>query len=250
MFDAHNAVVETAVALGVVGLAIAGILVALVCARARGPLAIGALGLALSWLLQPMGFATFPLALLLAGGALSAANGPSSGADEQSIVTTRWPAADRFAWFLVPGLAVALAVGAFDVSALHRYEAGDSAGLAALVDAVPDDGALADTVAQSYEFSAKYGDAAAAQAALSWRTRATDAQPDRSRWWFRRALLEGSLGDLDAALVSVDRALALEPNSWTAIELKMRILDDSGDTESRDALMPLACALAVPSCEK
>jgi O-antigen ligase len=244
MFDAHNSVVEVAVAMGVVGLVIAGVLAALVCRRAQGPLAVGALGLSLSWLLQPMGFATFPLALLLVGAAL-----PNATRSMDDGLTRERRASVRYAWLLVPGLVAAALIGIVDVVASQRFEMGDNGGLAALVNAVPDDAVLADSVAQSYESSLKDGDERAGPEALEWRVRATEVQPDRSRWWFRRGLLEATLGDLDAALVSADQALALEPNSWTAIELKMRILDASGDAKSRDALMPLACALAVPSCE-
>jgi hypothetical protein len=222
----------------------------MVCRRARGPLAVGALCISLSWLLQPMGLATFPLALLLAGCALPAVDRLSARQDDGPISISRKSASDRYAWLLVPGLFVAAAVGAVDLAAHQRYLDGDSAGLAAIIDDVPDDAVLADIVAQHYEFSAKYGDMFAARQALVWRSRSTDIQPDRSRWWVRRALLEGELGDFDGALRSVDTALELEPNSWSAVDLKVRILDASGDDDALQELMPLACALAVPSCEE
>jgi Flp pilus assembly protein TadD len=82
-----------------------------------------------------------------------------------------------------------------------------------------------------------------------WWQRATELEPTRTRWWFLRGLQAGSLGDFDAALISADRALALEPNSLKVVELKMIILEESGDDTARNALMPLACALGVPSCE-
>jgi O-antigen ligase len=241
LFDAHNAVIETAVALGVVGLLLAAVLVALICRHARGPLAVGVAALSLSWMLQPMGLATFPLALLLVGSALPMArrSGDHDGAA---------PTSARFVLLVVPGVVAALVIGAIDISAEGRLTGADSSGLAAIVDALPDDAVLANIVGQSYELDAADGDEAAAWQALRWRERSTESQPDRTRWWVARSLLEARLGDFEAALRSVDRALVLEPNSWSAVELKVALLEASGESDEVLELMPQACDLGVPSC--
>jgi O-antigen ligase len=249
LFAAHNQFLQLGVTIGVVGLVLALVLMLMVARHARGPLAVGAFGLALSGLLQPMGLTTLPLTLLLVGAALPCVvrNGPDASgrsSDDVGAALSDW-----FGLLLIPGLVLACAIGVADLMLADAHRAFDSDRAAALVQALPADPLLADSVAQSYDFKFQYGDEAAGREALVWWQRATELEPTRTKWWFLRGLQEGSLGDLDAALISADRALALEPNSLRAVELKMIILEEFGDDAARDELMPLACALDVPSCE-
>jgi hypothetical protein len=68
-------------------------------------------------------------------------------------------------------------------------------------------------------------------------------------WWLRHAFRQYLLGEPEGALTSVHQARQLEPNSWTGVDLELVLLDLLSDDESREALMPLGCALGVPQCE-
>lgn len=259
LFDAHNIVLGTTVALGVVGLTVAVTLAVLIGRQARGALAVGASALAISWLMQPMGLATFPLAMLLFGASLSAVAprvaSTSTVANDVAESGVTGPAiADRswLTWMLVPGLLLGAYVSGVDVSIRRAFDDSDSERVAALADLLPPDPVLADVVAQSWQADALNSEAGvttSVEQSLDWSRRSVELQDDRSMWWLRHAFRLSLLGRPEEALDAVREARQLEPNSWTAVDLELMLLEHLGETAAYDSLLPLGCELEVPRCD-
>ncbi len=262
LFDAHNTIMGVAVSLGIAGLAVVVVLTVLLMRRARGGLAVGAVALALSWLLQPMGLATFPLALLLLGASMpgvpervwavaddagtddvGTADVGTAEARDSPLHTRPW-----LLWLLLPGIVAGLYLIVVETSIRRAADRLDAERVEDLVELLPPDPVLADIVAQGWQAEAASGDLQAQGRSLEWSERAVELQDDRSRWWIRHAIRQLTFADAEAALESVREARRLEPNSWTGVDLELILLDVLGDDAARQALMPLGCELGVPSC--
>lgn len=254
LFDAHNIVIGVAVSLGLVGIVGLLSLAFLLIRRARGGLAVGACGLALSWLLQPMGLATFPLAMLLFGASLPVVLGrhavpePDVGATDGSIRT--FGAGAWLVWLLIPGLVAGLYLVVVENSIQRAADRRDAAQVEEMVRLLPNDPFLADIAAQAWQLYASPSDPQATARSLEWSERAVSLQAQSSMWWIRHAIREFSFGYPELALRSVREARRLEPNSWLGVDLELILLQELGDEAGRAALMPLGCELGVPSCTR
>jgi hypothetical protein len=251
LFDAHNLVVGVAVSLGVIGLVVVGVLGVLIARKARGGLAVGACALALSWLLQPMGLATFPLALLLFGASLPGvlAAAPTSQVDTEAMPPALWMFAGRrwLALLLIPGLCAGMYLAAVEASIQRAGTDGNAAELERWVGRLPADPVLSDIAAQAWQAVAPL-DASAVDRSLEWSDRAVSLQGDSSRWWIRHAIRQYSFDRPEEALTSVRAGRRLEPNSWLGVDFELFLLDELGDESGLEDLMPLGCALGVPRC--
>lgn len=212
-FDSHNIVIELLTTIGLPGLVMFAAF-GLLCARqARGPLALAAVTLAWSWLLQPAGLSTLPLALLLAGGAMP----------RLQIEPATTPARAR-RWVdltVAAGLVAMVALLAVDLRFSRAVEAADPRALESLGAAYPFDPTFADAVAQAWmiDLGGLYGAEEATDAQLEyatdrvllWSQRAIDRQPDAPRWYDAMALRLAQLGRYDDARHLLDLALELQP---------------------------------------
>ena len=154
LFDAHNIVIGVAVSLGLVGIVGLVFLLVLLIRQARGGLAVGACGLALSWLLQPMGLATFPIAMLLFGASLPGVLGnvvsPALGVDATGGSVRPFGARPWLVWLLLPGLVAGLYLTGVETSIRRAVDRGDAAQTERLVELLPPNPPLADLAARAW----------------------------------------------------------------------------------------------------
>jgi O-antigen ligase len=215
-FDPHNIVVNLLVGVGIVGTAVFVSFAISVARRSRGPLAIAAAVLAVSWLVQPAALATFPLAMLMLGGA----TGPMPVRQTLGIP-------GRIA---LTGLAATLVVwvGGVDLAMRHAIDHGTASDAARVARWMPGDPLLSDVVSQLWVFEA-LDDPAVAPQAIEWAQRVVDAQPDRPYWWSRLAARQLMFGRASDAKASLERALELSPwgaDTWTLMLAYADLVDD------------------------
>lgn len=231
-WDAHNLIVGIAVALGVPGLLLVGLLVVRLVQSSRGPLAITAAAVAITWMLQPAALVTFPVVLALLGVAYSGSVSPGPAPVGHAVW---WCAA-------VAGLVV----GGFLATAEFRMSQAVLAGDVPAVDAAAGmywrDPIAASVAATSLSTAAIFDETFEARAAERVR-QSVEYESTRPLWWTELANLQGSNGDLDAALRSARRALALQPTDPTAWQIVRQVGLDRGDddlvAEADDALCRL-----------
>lgn len=237
-FDPHNAGLLLLVAGGVVG---TGLIVAWLVVAVRGsagPTAWGAAALALTWVVQPVALATFPLAMLLLGAAAPAV----AGTDAREAGPVVVPKALTGSRPVAAGLAIVgvVAAGYLFVADVVLDRAADrlDPGLAETAAALyVHDPTVGDVVAQIHEFD---GDLAAA---LEWRETTAEWGPRRPYWWSRLAdvaILNGDLASADAALAT---AFRLQPNNVRTSRVDARLAIRLADEKRLAAALDRLCAL-------
>jgi hypothetical protein len=234
-FDPHNVLVNLLVGVGAVGLIVFLGFAISILRTSRGPLAVGAGVIALSWLVQPAALATFPLALLMLGAA--------------STVEVEAPAGTRFRRFVVVALAMSFVawIGGVDLAVRHAADQGDVVDAEAALEWMPGDPVLSHLVAQLWMYEA-LDDPAAGPQAIEWSKKVVDSQPDRPYWWSRLATRQLLLGDSDDAKSSLDRALELSPwnaDAWTVMLAYAQTVNDAG-LEQRAS--EVVCLLELDAC--
>jgi O-antigen ligase len=219
-WDAHNLIVGIVVALGLPGLMLCGLLFARLIQTSRGPLATAVVAVAITWLLQPAALMTFPLALGLLGAAWRSGSGPAAGS--RRVHSGVWATA----------AVVGLIAGGWLATAEIRMSRASLAGDPAAVDAAADmywrDPIAANVAATSLSTFAPFDSTYATRAAERARD-SVEFEPTRPLWWTELAKVQGAEGDLDAALTSARRALALQPTDPAAWEIVRQVGIDRGD---------------------
>lgn len=240
-FDAHNLVVGTAVAIGVPGLAIAGVWVVLAARRTRLALAIFPIALLVTWMMQPPALPTLPLAALMLG---AAGRGWCVSLDREPS-----PARGMRAFSRV-GTIVGLLLGAYLVVADQWFyratEQLDASGSEAAAALFPGDPVVAGLVAQIWGLES--GDSADPRA-IDWQRQAVDRDRTRPYWWARLAERLLSANDNQAADRALDEALALQPYHFDSLRLKVVVAARSGDLTRLEAAIANACQVEAPECE-
>jgi O-antigen ligase len=236
-FDAHNIVVEVAVTLGVVGLVLFAAFAVLSVRTARGPLAVGVVAIAITWLLEPAALATLPLAMLALG---------ASHAGASTVVPTTSRARTT-----ALATAAALLMGWTAITDLRLQAAIDSGNPARIEDAAAwlwRDPIANDLVTQSWVRAAMDGEAPMSRA-VEASERTIAYEDDRAGWWERKAAVLLLSRDLDGARSALERTLELQPwrpSAWQLMEAVASNLED--DALEREALARL-CALRMPECD-
>jgi O-antigen ligase len=243
-FDAHNVVVGLLVAVGVVGTLLFAIFGWCAARRARGPLATGAVAIALTWSLQPLALATLPIALVLVGLAVPRMATRDLTVRRRRLTERR----HQLGWVLVgAGAVAALGWVAFDLRAERAASTQDARSMERLAGLLDGDPVLADAVAQLWIFSV--ATPGADEAALEWSARAIAAEPDSPRWRYSLAYRAFGLGDVAATRAPLDDALALQPwhaPSWTLMHAYAVATDDS---ELAARAMDAMCRLDLRGCD-
>ncbi len=219
-FDAHNVFVELLTTLGLPGLLVFGAF-AVACLRwARGPLALAAVTLAWSWLLQPAGLSTLPLAMLLLGMAHTV-QAPSTAPP----TSAKWPIHGAAAL----GLLFAGAFFLADVRLAAAVRDVDAEAVESAAAFFPTDPTVADLVAQGWgvhaEATAGPERAEAIRSAIEWAERAVSRQSDTPRWLDNLALRQAWSGDYEQAVETLGQALELQPNRSESRDLLMQIAE-------------------------
>ena len=231
-FDAHNVAVEQLVTTGVLGLvAIAGF--AWCAARAaRGPMAWFAVGVAATWLLEPVSVSTGPVALLALGAASTILTPAPREHDERRVR----PAALAGVFLAAAGLVAGSCLVAAD-ALIHQGVQGVRVDrIRAAQRLLPPDAVLSDLEAQLDGSIARLGPAPRLRhAAIAASRRTVRLDPTRPLWWTNLGFAEGDLGfgSKREVLARSERAfregLRLNPWSVAAMDGLRRIALARGD---------------------
>jgi hypothetical protein len=234
IFDAHNIVVELAVALGVVGLLLAGVFAWYAGRRASGALAAFVVVIAVTWFLQPAALSTLPVAMIALGASRREITGVENGevTSSPAVVSTDSPTpvpSSRIsAIALALGVVVALWLAVADIRLNAAFDARDARRIDSAAAWFPADPVISDIVAQAWFVEEEF-DQTLRPNVLEWSNRTTDVEPDRAYWWARLATRQLTFGDLDGAKVSLDEALERQPwhsLSWALMEFYATRADD------------------------
>lgn len=237
-FDAHNVVVEVAVAVGIIGLLLFGAFAVSVSFRARGPLAIAAAAIVFTWSVEPAALSTLPLVCLLIG-----ASGTSDAVFRANSQLVRQLGAGA--------VGVGVVVAAVFLAAELRLKVAVDSGRPERIE--PAAGAFwRDPVAQDLVAQAWANDAANDPASI---TRSLDAaqhvvalESNRPRWWDALAIRQLQAGDTDRAIESFKMAVELQPwrlDSWRFLLALAQATDDAA-LEQR--AMAAVCELQLQEC--
>lgn len=219
-FDAHNLLVEHAVTVGIPGVLLLAGFGWTVARRARGPLAWFALGVVVTWLLEPVSIATGPLVLLVLGVSDSRPSlGPPASASGRVVNGIAIAVLVVFGAFGAARLALAAievkkAETEFSLDAIHHAQA-----------LFPRDPALSDTESQILlkfmEISPTEHLARQLRVSAS---HTVDLDDQQSLWWNRLAIAEysyGSVFDEDRnAATAYALQRAYDRNPWSLMTLQ------------------------------
>jgi len=235
-FDAHNIGVGLLVAVGAIGVVLFIAWTVLALRMQHGWVAWAVVPLAVHWCLQPVSLYTLPLAMLLFGVARGLPNAP-----EQLIRRSRAVVAA-----VVLGLIAGGTLLTVDLLFQQAADDLDVDRLETLANFFGDDPIVADVIAQAHSSSSAA--ATPTESELDWRRRAVDAEPDRPYWWTLLAEKQFDAADLDAAEVSVARALALQPTNRRAVRVEILLALTDRDEVRLTAALALACELGATDC--
>jgi O-antigen ligase len=243
-FDGHNIVVTLAVTLGLIGLALAAILLVVILRQSRGPLLVVAIVVMLTWLLEPAGLVTLPLVMLCLG--LASASDGTITSSVSSGVSDVDPVAKHGRSCVLVGVALGLALILFDlqIARAERTENPD-----AVVNATrwaPWDPIMAETNAAAYLIFG--ADDNRLQPALDWMLEAQQRQPDRPYYYNRVAGIMMALSDTDAARAQLERALELHPWNVQSLQLQSALADIAHDDDLRKEVDSDLCAMGLETC--
>lgn len=237
-FDAHNVVVEFAVATGLVGLLLFSLFVASAVWRARGPFVAAAAAIAITWLLEPAALITLPLACLLVG---VAGVEPPVFAGGSTKLTRTAGVCVGLGLLCMAGLLVA------DLRLKQAVDSGDPQRIEAAIGPFWRDPIASDLVAQSLTIDG-LEDRTVGTQAVDWSRRSTDYEPTRPGWWDKLAARQFFFGDAEAARESLERSLELQPwriESWNGmLNVATATNDATLEARAREAL----CVLGEPGC--
>jgi hypothetical protein len=233
-FDAHNVIVGTAISFGLVGLALATWFGVLAARRARGPLGVFTAVVMATWLVEPAGLSTFPLAMLTLGAAMA---GPAALATVESTDAVA-PAHSESAGgqrrrrlLLLVGVALAAIYLLGDIridTATARHDPDQMAEAAAWA---PWDPVAANVTAAAY--ANFIGDEPALREARRWMERAHARQPDFPFYLNKIAQLSLILGEPDRALEALAEAQSLQ--EWNVQSLQLLYV--AGDVTNDEAVL-------------
>lgn len=257
--SAHNIVVGLLVAVGLPGLVLFSIFVWHVARRARGPLALAAAGISITWLFQPAGLATLPLALLMVGAAMvstrslddedsaSELDPVGPGAESNAVEDTpRWIRRAGVAGIAVGALA-ALWLGVADVRLSQAAAMADPDAIDAVAPTLGNDPMISFLSGRGWIVRSAI-DPAGQEQAIEHMQRAVDAEPLRPYWWTELAATQGAAGRVDDAVRSAQEAIRLQPTSINAWRILAVAGGDLGDAALVAEANEQLCLLTPDEC--
>lgn len=230
--SAHNILVEVAVGTGVLGLAAFLLWVFVACRRCRGPLAIFALGVSMSFLLQPVTMvAAAPLMLAV-------------GASSPKPPAIPWP---RWATLLSMGAAtVGLTLGVCFIASDYLFAQGYVETAARLRPASSDFAVRRATAARlRASQTATLNDRGAA---LRYARAAAAIDPFSTEAWQELARAEGSWGSAEKSQAAFERALELYPWSENSLLGLQTVATYRGDTRALARAGESLCVIRSDAC--
>lgn len=224
-WDAHNLFVGLAVAVGIPGLLLWCAFAWSAGRRVPPHLAPAAAAIAVTWMLQPAGLTTLPVAVMLLG--FAGLGNDLDGGPRTEKVARPWAKAASAA-LVTTGALAATWLGVADARLESAVQASDRDAALDAASMFGSDPIATDLVAQIHEIEGYDSDAQRAELLRAFE-RTTEVEPGRALWWIELARRQGLLGDPEAALVSSQRALELEPfnhDAWMVTWAIARDLDD------------------------
>ena len=265
-FDAHNIVIAVAVSLGVVGLVLCLAFVWLGARSAGGPLLMFAGAVGATWLLEPAGVATLPIAFLAFGvsqlptteriptieGELVLPGHDDAGVGEEApaetCTTETEPPTDRYGKALaLAGLAIASMYLLTNVRLWSAVKSGDPARVESAATWTPWDPVAANAVASAYVGFTD--DLQGRRDALRWMEKARDRQPDWPFYYNKIAELRLSLNDDERARDELFAALELQPWNAQSLFLLTVVADRQNDTELYEYADERLCRIGAWDCD-
>ena len=235
--DVHNVVLQILVEVGIVGVVLLTVFVAYSMRRGNFALSLAAVAISINWLLQPSSLSSLAVAAIFLGASATASV-------RSSEAVARWPRI-LTTTSVVVGLAAALFLVVADLNLRHAVNSGDRAAERTAAGWYGNDPFVIDLfVLGSYQ--AQASDLPARVAAAR---RAVDAEPDVPTWWNELAMTQWDIGDFAGMKVSIEHALALQPNhirSWVQMTAYAKHV---GDKELEDVARTHACDLGAPVCQ-
>jgi hypothetical protein len=235
-FDAHNLVINLLVSIGVIGLAIFCWWV-WTSRHVSRPVMWFAVALALTWLAQPAGLATLPLAAIVWGAG-------TESAPQSELASRLMPPLPSLATaaLMIIGLVGAGVLVSSDLRLRQALDSGEAGRIESAAAWFPGDAVVADLAAQAW-FRAEQDDSSLRPKVLEWSRRAVDREPDRPYFWTRLGLRQAAFGDRDGAIESIERALALQPWHVQSWEILYAIGKTSDDAALVDRASEVLCSL-------
>lgn len=233
-WDPHNVFAHV----GVIGGAPAVVLVAafsFVCARrCRGPLAVGAIAIASTLLLQALVIPTVSLLMLMLGASWTDVRPPTA----RRLVNNRL-AAIAGAGGLVFGVWLAMT----DLSFQHSLRHGDGAAMERAARLAPGDPLLWSFISAQYTNEALISDSERAGRRL------TASEGDRVHWWAARASQYIRLGQFEQAQRALARGAELQRWSPSIATLQLRLGIETNDPAMETAALEDLCTMGYDTCE-
>lgn len=258
IMDAHNIVVALLVAVGLPGLLLFVAFTIQCMRRARGPLALAAAAISITWLLQPAGLSTLPLCVMLLGASMvqapaslddEAARHTPDDPAEHTVSTHRRGVNAAFAVAAVLGVSAAAFFAAADLRLADARSTMGTEELDAAAAWFVDDPLVERLVAQGWSARASV-DPEFLPGAIERAEITVESEPLRPYWWTQLAGLQGRAGDIEGARASAERALELQPTSlsaWNILSVVAAALDD--DVLADEAMTNL-CRLGADECTR
>ena len=223
-YDPHNVVVQVAVSLGAVGLALFAWFLVSAGRRSRGPLLWGATGMAFCWLMQPPSHATYALAALLLG-----ASQLEVGGDGGAVMATRAPKVVTTAACVTALVLVTWGVVG-DLTLKNAYDSGDLADARRATAWNPVDAMVFSTVSTAVLDPTDVSPEVEREV-LRWSERATELEPGLPFMWAELGIRQLLFGDVQGARASLEHAIELQPYHQLSLVVLRNIAEREGDDE-------------------
>lgn len=266
--DAHNIIVTLLVAVGLPGLILFALFVLACARRARGPLALAAAGIAITWLFQPTGIATLPIAMLLLGASIAptvatSRSGTASGrvvdgddpdgngepASAVPLASNSRSASALLAVALLVGLGASAWLGVADYRLAQASATVNADEIDAVVPMFGDDPLIHGLATRAWGVRASINPDARVEM-IARAQDAVDAEPKRPYWWTQLASAQGQAGQIEEAVASARQALELQPTSLAAWQILLVAAGDLGDDAMAEEALTSLCRLEADECRQ
>lgn len=263
--DPHNFVLAIAVAIGIPGLLLAAGFAWRVLSGARGPFVLMALGIAVTWLLQPMALTTLPFVMIFLGmahrtptadAATVIDDATTDDATAGTVSTSATGVRRAVAPSSLPGRAVIVAtlvglfmagwLGVAEVRLKVAYDNLDPFAGEAAARMYPGDPIANNFAASLWTAEAKLIDPTLTDRATASLERSIELEPNRALWWVELARFQGFNGDIEGARASTLQALELQPTYEQAWSVLLIVAQETNDDELRAEASAQLCRLDVP----
>lgn len=240
-WDPHNIFVHIAVVGGVPALILVCIFVGLCAKHCRGPLAVTALAMAVTLLLQAVVIPVVSILMLILGASWSASRTRS---DPEPV-----PMSQRLSVVLgALGVALGVWLASADLVFYRALRAGDAVEMERAASLVPGDPLLWSFIEAQYALESQRS-ASSIDDSVRAGKQLTSSESDSVRWWVIRADQYISLGEFDSARRMLDEGSKLQPWSPSVSTTKLRLAVESNDELLQAEALNELCLMGFDTCD-